>query len=150
MAFSGFSRAALDLWERLLNSIPGKRASCSHTRFRHAALRIKQQDYLLSKRRRAVEVGFYTCRKVDSHVRCACTHPSPWTRPISFHQLRESLPVILGVMRLTVSSHRRQTMQRPSSYYAFSRCDSQVWTDWLQSERLANVSGGSLCARPLV
>ena len=28
----------------------GKHASCSDTRFPHAALRIKQQDYLLSKR----------------------------------------------------------------------------------------------------
>ncbi|KAH9836545.1 uncharacterized protein C8Q71DRAFT_47551 [Rhodofomes roseus] len=31
-------------------------------------------------------------------------------------------------------------MQRPSSYHAFSRCDSQVWTDWLHSERQANSS----------
>ncbi|KZT67610.1 hypothetical protein DAEQUDRAFT_766977 [Daedalea quercina L-15889] len=34
-------------------------------------------------------------------------------------------------------------MQRPSSYYAFARCDSQVWTDWLQSERLTNSSWSS-------
>lgn len=34
-------------------------------------------------------------------------------------------------------------MQRPSSYYAFSKCESQVWTDWLHSERLANSSCNS-------
>ncbi|KAI0963089.1 hypothetical protein AcW1_000270 [Taiwanofungus camphoratus] len=71
---------------------------------------------------------YYTCKKSRLPVRVK-DPPSPpsYSLPLPgppFHSLHLE-------------------MQHPSSYYAVPRCDSQIWTDWLYSERVANSSCSS-------